>query len=159
MSKDTTEDPRDLVFERVLDAPRRAVWRCWTEPDLITRWFTPAPWSTLRAEIDLRPGGAHTVTMRSPEGHEFAHRGVYLDVVPDQRLVFTDAFRGAGWEPADKPFMVGIITLSDAGEGRTRYHALVRHWTMEDRDAHLARGFHEGWGKAAEQLEATARSL
>jgi uncharacterized protein YndB with AHSA1/START domain len=151
-------DPRDLVFERILDAPRPAVWRCWTEPALLTRWFTPAPWSTVDAEVDLRPGGSNVVTMRSPEGQLSTHRGVYLEVVPGERLVFTDAFRTA-WEPSAKPFMVGIVTLEDAGPGRTRYHALVRHWTMEDHDAHLAMGFQEGWGKAADQLVEVARSL
>lgn len=158
MTEETPDDQRDLVFERVLEAPREAVWRCWTDPNLLTRWFTPAPWSTTRAEVDLRPGGSNAVTMRSPEGQETTHRGVYLEVVPNERLVFTDAFRSA-WQPSDKPFVVGIISLADDGPGRTYYRALVRHWTTADRDAHLAMGFHEGWGKAAEQLEATARSL
>lgn len=159
MASDTsTNDPRDLFFSREIAAPRAAVWRCWTEPDLITQWFTPAPWSTLRAEVDLRPGGTNVVVMRSPEGTEHEHRGVYLEVVPGERLVFTDAFRSA-WEPSDKPFMVGIIALADAGPGRTLYKAQVRHWTMEERARHEAMGFQEGWGKAADQLEAAARRL
>ncbi|MHB2167771.1 SRPBCC family protein [Alsobacter sp. R-9] len=151
-------DDRDLVFSRVIDAPRAAVWRCWTEPELMKRWFTPAPWQTIHAEVDLRPGGTNRVVMRGPDGTEAPHTGVYLEVVPERKLVFTDAFSEA-WAPSGKPFMVGIITLEDTGDGRTLYHALVRHWTLEDRDGHLAMGFHEGWGKAAEQLEATARSL
>ena len=72
----TTKDDRELVLDRLLDAPRRYVWRCWTEPELITRWFAPAPWTTPRAEVDLRPGGASRVVMASPEGDEFPSDGV-----------------------------------------------------------------------------------
>ncbi len=152
------EDPRDLHLTRDLDAPRANVWRCWTEPELMKRWFTPVPWSTTHAEIDLRPGGSNLVVMRGPDGEEQTHRGVYLEVVPGERLVMTDAFRSA-WEPSERPFMTAIVTLADAGQGRTRYTARVRHWTLEDRQAHESMGFHAGWGKAAEQLEAVARSL
>lgn len=159
MTTDTeTDDVRDLLFRRDLDAPRDKVWRCWTEPELMMRWFTPSPWTTVHAEVDLRPGGASVVVMRGPDGDEHVHRGLYLEVVPGERLVFTDAFRSA-WEPSEKPFMTGIVTLADAGPGRTRYTARVRHWTMADREAHEAMGFHAGWGKAAEQLETTARSI
>lgn len=159
MQTDTpTDDDRDLLLVRELAAPRDAVWRCWTEPELLKRWFTPAPWSTTRFDRDLRPGGGSTVTMRSPDGEEYTHRGVYLEIVPGERLVFTDAYR-AGWEPADKPFMTAVITLADAGPGRTLYTARVRHWTAEDRKRHEDMGFHPGWNKAADQLEDTARSL
>jgi uncharacterized protein YndB with AHSA1/START domain len=159
MTSDTeTDDARDLLFSRDLDAPRDKVWRCWTEPELMKRWFTPSPWTTVHAEADLRVGGGSTVVMRGPDGEEHVHRGVYLEVVPGERLVFTDAFRSA-WEPSDKPFMTGVVTLEDAGPGRTRYTARIRHWSMADREAHEGMGFHAGWGKAAEQLEAAARSI
>jgi uncharacterized protein YndB with AHSA1/START domain/uncharacterized glyoxalase superfamily protein PhnB len=152
-------DPaRDLLIERTLGASRVALWRCWTEPALMTRWFTPPPWQTVSAEVDLRPGGASVVVMRGPDGQEAPHRGVYLDVRPYERLVSTDAYVQA-WEPAEKPFMTLELTFADAGENRTVYRALARHWTEEDRAAHEAMGFHQGWGVATEQLEALARSL
>lgn len=149
---------RELVLARIIDAPRASIWRCWTEPELVTQWFVPKPWSVPRAEMDVRPGGSSLIVMADPDGNEYPNPGVYLDVVPNEKLVFTDAFTSA-WQPSGKPFMVGIVTLEDAGEGRTRYVATARHWTVEDREQHEKMGFHEGWGICAEQLEALAKSL
>jgi uncharacterized protein YndB with AHSA1/START domain len=77
--------------------------------------------------------------------------------VPDERLVFTDAYTG-GWMPSAKPFLTAIITFTPE-DGQTRYTARVRHWSAEDREKHEEMGFHEGWAKAADQLAAVARSL
>ncbi|MBV9117593.1 MAG: SRPBCC family protein [Acetobacteraceae bacterium] len=143
---------RELVLTRLIDAPRAAVFRAWTDPDLLKRWFAPRPYTTPVAELDVRPGGASLVVMRSPDGREMSNRGVYLDVVENERLVFTDAYTQA-WEPSQKPFMTVILTFEDEG-GRTRYTARVRHWTAADREAHEAMGFHEGWGRCADQLAA-----
>lgn len=149
---------RELVLSRVLHASREKLYRCWTEPALITRWFTPPPYETVRAENDVRPGGSSLVVMRSPEGVEMPCPGVYLEVVPNERLVFTDAFTAA-WEPSEKPFMTGILTFEDAGDGKTRYTARVRHWSVADCEQHAKMGFHEGWGIATDQLEALAKTL
>lgn len=153
----TSTTDRELTITRLIPLPRRALWRCWTEPELIMQWFTPKPWKTVGAETDLRPGGSSVITMESPEGQQFPNRGVYLDVVDQERLVFTDAFVSA-WEPSEKPFMVGTITFADEAGG-TRYTAVVRHWSVEDRDRHEAMGFHEGWGKATDQLVELAATL
>jgi uncharacterized protein YndB with AHSA1/START domain len=153
-----TSSDRELVLTRILNAPREKVYRCWTDPTLITHWFTPPPYKTIHAETDVRAGGSSVIVMQSPEGHEMPSRGVYLEVVPNERLVFTDAYTSA-WEPAEKPFMTGILTFEDAGEGKTRYTARVRHWTVADREAHEKMGFHEGWGVATNQLEALAQRI
>jgi Uncharacterized conserved protein len=150
--------PRELVLARLIDAPRAAVYRCWTEADLLTRWFVPAPWSVARAEIDVRPGGSSLVVMRSPEGEEFPNPGVYLEVVPGEKLVMTDAYTAA-WEPSAKPFMTAIVTFENAEGGGTRYVARALHWSEDDRKTHEDMGFHTGWGQVADQLEALARSL
>lgn len=152
-----TQDSHELTFERLIDAPRKAVWRCWTEADLIKQWFTPRPWTTPVVEVDVRPGGVSRMVFRGPEGEEFPNQGVYLEVVPEERLVFTDAYTEA-WRPSQKPFMTAIVTFEEEG-GKTRYMARVRHWTAEDRAQHEAMGFHDGWGRAADQLEALARRL
>jgi len=149
---------RELVITRVLHAPREKLFRCWTTPELIIQWFTPPPWKTVRAEMDVRAGGSSCITMRSPEGQEFPNRGLYLEVVPNTRLVFTDAFVSA-WEPSEKPFMTGILTFEDAGQGKTTYTARVRHWTVADRAAHEKMGFKDGWGIATTQLEALAQKI
>lgn len=141
---------RELVLTRIFDAPPERVFRAWTEPDLLKQWFAPLPWTTPRVEIDVRPGGANTIVMRSPEGDEYPNRGVYLEVVRNERLVFTDAYTGA-WEPSEQPFMTVVVTFEAVGD-KTRYTARVLHWTVADRDRHEQMGFHQGWGQCADQL-------
>jgi uncharacterized protein YndB with AHSA1/START domain len=144
---------RDLIVNRIILASPEKVFRAWTDPALLTQWFTPAPWTTNHAELDVRPGGSSLVVMRSPEGQDFPNRGVYLEVVENQRLVFTDAYTQA-WEPAERAFMTVILTFEDAVNGSTNYTAVVRHWTVADRERHEQMGFHSGWVIATEQLAA-----
>ena len=148
----------ELAIARLVDAPRSAIWRCWTEPELLKPWFCPKPWYVSHAEMDVRAGGNSVIQMRGPNGEQHDNPGVYLEAVRNERLVFTDAFTRA-WEPAAKPFMVGIITLEDAGPGKTKYIARARHWTPEAVKQHMEMGFYEGWGVATDQLEAFARTL
>ena len=148
----------ELKLERILDAPRKAVWRCWTEPELIKQWFCPKPWNVVEAQMDLRAGGANYFLMRGPNGEEHPNRGVFLEIVAEQKLVFTDAFTSA-WEPSQKAFMVSTVTMEDAGASKTKYVATAQHWSADDCAAHEKMGFHEGWGKAADQLETLAKSL
>lgn len=147
----------ELVLTRLIPVPRAKLWRCWTEPDLLKQWFCPKPWRVTVADLDVRPGGHSRITMQGPNGETSPGDGVYLEVVPNARLVFTDAYT-AGWRPAEKPFMTGIVTFEDEG-GQTRYTARARHWTAEDRAAHEQMGFHEGWGKATDQLTELAGRL
>ena len=141
----------------MLRARRHNVWRCWTEPELIKQWFTPPPWKTVDARMDVRAGGTSLIVMRGPDGQEMPNPGVYLEVVPNERLVFADAYTRA-WEPSLKPFMTGVLTFEDAGQD-TRYTARALHWSTEDREAHEKMGFHAGWGIATDQLEALAATL
>ncbi len=150
---------RELKIELELDAPRAAIWRCWTEPELLKQWFAPKPWTTPRVEADLRPGGASLFVMRSPDGQEFPNPGQYVEVVPQKKLSFTDAFAG-DWIPREAaPFMMAEITLEDAGPGRTRYIARALHWSEEDRRKHEDMGFVPGWTQCARQLEELAKTL
>jgi uncharacterized protein YndB with AHSA1/START domain len=148
----------DLILERTMQAPRMAIWRCWTEPKLMEQWFCPKPWYVSDVHSDLRPGGAISMIMNGPNGEKFPNAGVYLELDVGRRLVTTDAFTSA-WQPSGKAFMVAEISLSDAPGGGTLYKAVARHWSAEDRESHEKMGFHEGWGKAADQLEALARTL
>jgi uncharacterized protein YndB with AHSA1/START domain len=154
----TQDSDRDLVLVRVLNAPRDKVFQCWTQPDLMRQWFAPKPWSTPRAEVDLRPGGRNAITMADENGTEYPNEGQYLEIVPNEKLVFTDAFTG-DWAPSAKPFFTGVLTFEDAGPGKTKYTAIARHWTVEDAENHKKMGFHEGWGLCAAQLEALAASI
>lgn len=148
---------RELILTRDLDLPAEKLWRGWTDPELLRQWFCPRPWGVSRAELDVRPGGSCLVVMRSPEGQEFPNPGVYLEVVPHRRLVFTDAYTKA-WEPAEHPFMTATISFDDLGGGRTRYTACARHWSVADREKHEAMGFHAGWNQALDQLVELLRS-
>ncbi len=155
---DAAPGKRELVLTRVIDAPREKLFRCWTEPALLKQWFAPRPWTTPHAEFDVRPGGTSLVVMRSPEGQDMPSRGVYLEVVRNERLVFTDAYTEA-WQPSEKPFFTGILTFEDLGQGKTRYTARARHWTEADRATHEKMGFHEGWGICTDQLAALAKTI
>lgn len=154
-ANDTGE--RDLVLTRLMPATPDKLFSAWTEPYLLRQWFAPKPWTTPVAQTDPRPGGSSLVVMRSPEGQDFPNHGVYLEVVANRKLVFTDAYVRA-WEPSPKPFMTVILSF-DPEHDHTRYTARVRHWTTEDRAAHEKMGFHTGWGLCADQLEALVRTL
>ena len=150
---------RELVLERVLDAPVEKVWRCWSDPKLLQQWFAPKPWTITAVDMDLRPGGRSNTVMRSPEGQEFPNAGVILEVVPERRIVMTDAFT-ADWQPVDgTPFFVAIVSFEPAPGGGTKYTAVARHWTRENREKHEQMGFHDGWGQCADQLGELAKSL
>ncbi|HEV2673002.1 MAG TPA: SRPBCC family protein [Aliidongia sp.] len=148
---------RELVLERVIDVPPAKLFKAWTDPELLKQWFAPLPYTTPVAELDVRPGGSNLIVMRGPDGTEMPNRGVYLEVVENERLVFTDAFTEA-WVPSQKPFMTVVLTFEDLG-GKTKYTARVRHWTVADREAHEKMGFQEGWGLCADQLAALAAKI
>ncbi len=153
----TSAEGRDLILTRVIHAPREAVYKAWTEAELLQQWFAPLPWTTSKAVTDPRAGGSSLIVMRSPEGQEFPSSGVYLEVIKNERLVFTDAYVKA-WEPSEKPFMTVVLTFEDLG-GKTKYTACVQHWSVADREAHEKMGFHQGWALCTEQLAALVTKL
>ena len=152
----------DLSFTRVVDVPRSLVWRAWTEPELLMPWFCPLPWKTIDCEIDLRPGGIFRTTMQSPQGREFPNVGCYLDVVPNEKLVWTNALL-PGYRPSYVPEKCGtddtgfmftaMVELVDHEQG-TRYTATVIHADEAGCNKHAEMGFEGGWGAALDQLVA-----
>ena len=139
----------ELSVTRLIDAPVALVWKTATER--LAEWWCPKPWTTEIVEQDWRAGGRSAVIMRGPDGEAHPMEGVFLEVTPNRRFVFTDAFR-AGWIP-QTAFMVGFFEFADEG-GRTRYTAGARHWSEEALKQHEAMGFTDGWTKVAEQLAA-----
>lgn len=153
-----TGNGHELTITRIIDAPPEKLFRAWTEPELMKEWFTPRPWTTPVIETECRAGGSSYILMRGPNGEEFPNRGMYLEVVPNQKIVFTDAFTST-WQPSEKAFMVGIVTFEDLGGGKTRYTARARHWNADDMKTHQEMGFEAGWNAAADQLEAFVKKI
>jgi uncharacterized protein YndB with AHSA1/START domain len=157
----------DLTFQRVVDVPKEHIWRAWTQPALLMPWFCPLPWKTIEAEIDLRPGGIFRTAMQSPEGQIFPNLGCYLEVIPNQKLVWTNAllpgFRPSASSPtcgdaqADFKF-TAMIELADHAGG-TRYTATVVHADEAGCSQHAAMGFEGGWGTALDQLVAMVKAM
>ncbi|MEQ1813362.1 MAG: SRPBCC family protein [Candidatus Nitrotoga sp.] len=154
----------DLSFERIVDVPKELVWRAWTEPKHLMPWFCPLPWKTIDCEIDLRPGGIFRTVMQSPEGKLFPGTGCYLEVVKNERLVWTNALL-PGFRPVANSAIgttdfqfTAMIELTAQGSG-TKYTATVIHADEKGRKKHADMGFHEGWGKALDQLVAMIKTL
>ena len=158
-------DPKlDLVLERVIDVPRELVWAAWTKPEHVTKWFTPAPWETAECEIDLRPGGVFRFVMRSPEGKTYPHVCCFLEVVANEKLVWTDVL-GPGFRPspvdrggAENPALTAVLLLEPRGKG-TKYTAIAMHGDEATRKRHEEMGFHDGWGKCLDQLVAHVKQM
>jgi uncharacterized protein YndB with AHSA1/START domain len=171
MSKSASHvlDPRlDLVLEREIDVSKALLWKAWTTAEYLKEWFAPRPWTVERCSIDLRPGGRFHALMLSPDGKESSNvECCYLEIVPEERLVWTDALL-PGYRPASEPpvSMVGsavpwftaIITFTASGKG-TKYRAIALHRDEAGKQKHEQMGFHEGWGAAHDQLVEVARDL
>jgi uncharacterized protein YndB with AHSA1/START domain len=154
-------DPKlDLVLERVVDVPRELVWEAWTKPEHVKEWFTPRPWTVSECEIDLRPGGIFRTIMCSPEGEKFPNIGTFLEIVPNERLVWTDALQ-PGFRPTSgtstnchiEGFFTAIILFEPHGTG-TKYTAIALHRDEAGCKQHADMGFADGWGAALDQLVA-----
>lgn len=141
----------ELVLERIFDAPPEKVFRAWADQDLLKQWFVPKPWTLASVDQDMRPGGRANLVMADPEGNEYPNTGVFLEIVPNRKIVTTDAFT-EGWVPSGKPFMVAETTFEPMPGGKTRYTARAMHWNAESKAEHETMGFHEGWGATADQL-------
>lgn len=143
----------DLELQRYVNVSPSRVWDAWTKPDYLKKWFTPEPWTTVDAEIDLRPGGIFRTVMRSPEGQEFSNLGCYLEIVEKERLIWTSALL-PGFRPNQTtgPFnFTAVILIEPQGNG-TKYRAIAMHGSEGDSRKHEQRGFQNGWGKALNQL-------
>lgn len=153
-----TQPAFELAIERTIDAPRDAVWRAVV--DHLPEWWCPRPWTSEIVDLDWRSGGAFSITMHGPDGETHPGQGVLLDVVPGERIVFTNML-DAGWNPqAAQPVgIVGMFEFGDTGDGKTSYRASSRHWSEADMTAHADMGFADGWGVCADQLEEVAKKL
>lgn len=144
------EAPFELAVECTIAAPPEKVWDVMTSR--IEEWWCPKPWHAEIDRVDWTSGGAFDTTMKGPNGEQFSGSGIFLEVVPGQRFVFTDAISGDKM-PQDA-FMIGTFELAPDGAGGTYYRASARHWSEEAMEKHKEMGFEPGWTAAAEQLAA-----
>jgi uncharacterized protein YndB with AHSA1/START domain len=156
-------DPKlDLVLERHIEVPRALLWKAWTQPEHLKKWFCPKPWHVSECRIDLRPGGEFFTVFNGPDGERMENAGCYLEVVPEERLTWTDALL-AGFRPSGKSILPGLVltvvlTLKSEGTG-TRYTAVALHKDETGRRQHAEMGFNDGWNKATDQLVELAKTL
>ncbi len=150
----TTRGDRDILVTREFDAPRALVFRAWTEPELVRRWWTAKRGTMSVCEIDLRVGGKWRFAMTADsEGQEVEFYGEYREVVAPERLVSTEIYAPFPDHPA-----LNTLTFEER-EGHTFATLLVEHDTPEARDMHLQSGMENGLRDALDLLEAVAQSL
>lgn len=143
----------EILITREFDAPRHLVYRAYTEPELVKRWWAGDRGEVNKIEIDLRVGGAWRYVMTANGGFEVAFHGEFTEIVPNERLVRTEVFEGAPDAPA-----TSTLTLTEH-DGRTRAEILVRHSSKENRDMHLNSGMELGLQEALDYLEQVAIEL
>ena len=143
----TENNAYELSVTRHINGPPELVWQLMTER--LAEWWCPKPWRVEIIEQQWHAGGRTAVVMHGPEGEKFPVEGIFLEVTPGRRFVFTDAVNSQ-WQP-QQAFMIGLFEIAPQ-EGGTRYTASARHWSEEARQQHLEMGFEEGWSAVAEQL-------
>ncbi|WP_433075278.1 SRPBCC family protein [Dactylosporangium sp. CA-052675] len=155
-AKVTLPTDRQILITREFNAPKALVWRVYTEPDLVKRWWGAGMGEMHSAEIDLRVGGAWRFVQVGPGGHEVAFRGVYREVEAPDRLVNTEVFEGL----PDPDAHTGLITvtLTETG-GRTLMEMRCEYGDQETRDAIIASGMEAGLQHSLDALESVAVSL
>jgi uncharacterized protein YndB with AHSA1/START domain len=136
---------RELVITRIIDAPRVLVFKAWTQPEQVARWWGPQGFTTISCTMDIRPGGAYRVCMRSPQGTDHWKRGTYREIVPPERIVFTFAWEDTSGQPGHE--LLTTVTFAEHGTKTklTLHQAMFE--TVERRDDHR-----DGWTSCLERF-------
>jgi len=154
MSKRFAFDPKlDFAIERFIPAPTRLVWEALTKPEHLREWYMPKPWGrVVRAEMDVRPGGAFSIDIAVAGGPEVPNLGCFLEVIPMERLVWTSMLF-PGFRPAvfDDIPITAIVTMQAEGSG-TRYVFTALHRSEADLETNKASGFYQGTEIAVDQF-------
>ena len=149
----TLPTDEQILITREFDAPRHLVYRAWTEPELVGRWWSGNRGEVTVAEVDLRVGGTWRYVMVTDDGFEAAFRVEYREIVPNERIVSTEVYEGMPEVEA-----LNTVTFAEA-DGRTTLTMLVQHASKETRDAHIASGMEAGVRAAMDLLERVANAL
>ena len=148
---DVSAEPgrQDVVITRVFDAPRELVYRVYTDPEQVPHWWGPARHSMVVDEMDVRPGGRWRYVETDGDGNEYGFHGIYHQVTPPERLVYTFEFEGMPGH-----VMMETITFEDLGDGRTKLIDVGVFQTVEDRDGMVASGMESGARESMDRLAA-----
>jgi len=152
----TLPTDEQILITREFDAPKHLVYKAWTTPELVKRWWTANRGKAMIAEIDLRVGGMWRYVMEADGGVEVAFHGEYREIVPNERIVSTEVYEGI--PDAEAEAAVNTLTLTEV-DGRTTVTVLVQHRNKEGRDAHIDSGMESGLQDAMDLLEEVAISL
>jgi uncharacterized protein YndB with AHSA1/START domain len=142
-----------ILITRQFNAPRHLVFKAWTTPELIGRWWHANRGEVTSIEVDLRPGGTWRYVMTASGGFEVAFHGEYREIIPGERIVSTEIYEGAPGAEA-----VSTVTFTEEN-GRTTVTILVEHTSQQHRDAHINSGMEDGLQDALTLLEQVATSL
>lgn len=137
---------RELTITRVFDAPRSLVFKVWTDPEHLARWFGPRDWATPSVQADIRPGGAYRIGVRSPKGDDHRMTGVYREIVAPERIVFTFAWEDAAGKPGHETLVTVTFAEQDGKTALTFHQAIFE--TVSARDDHT-----KGWVSVLDRLE------
>jgi uncharacterized protein YndB with AHSA1/START domain len=149
----TLPTDEQILIRREFEAPKHLVYKAWTTPELVKRWWSGNRGEMTIAEIDLRVGGAWRYVMVTDEGIQVAFHGEYREIVPNERIVSTEVYEGMPEGEA-----LNTVTLTET-EGRTTLTVLVQHSSKEARDAHIDSGMETGMQEGMDLLEQVAVSL
>jgi uncharacterized protein YndB with AHSA1/START domain len=148
--RESRNPERELVITRIIDAPRELVFQAWTDPKHLSQWWGPNGFTNPVCEIDLKPGGALRIVMRAPNGMEVTMIGVFQEIVPPERLVFTNNAEDA----QGKRLLEGLttVTLTEEG-GKTKLTLQTRAVGLVDYAAQMLEGMEAGWTQSLERLD------
>lgn len=148
----------EILITRVFNAPRKLVWEVWNDPKHVGQWFGPKGFTTTIEEQDLKPGGRSRYVMHGPDGKDYPCEGVYVEVVPMERIVTTDEF-GEDYENADgidlPKGIVLTVLFDDVGDGKskTRVSLRIQHPNAEEKKKHEDMGVVGGWNSSLDCLD------
>jgi uncharacterized protein YndB with AHSA1/START domain len=149
----TLPSDREIVLTRTFNAPRTLVWQAWTQPEHVSKWWGVQGLEITSCTIHLHVGGGYRYVLRGPDGAEYAFTGVYREVVPPERLVYTDSFEGM-------PDKAAVVTVTFAEQdGKTTLTSRSLYQSASDRDAHIQSGMEAGMRESMDQLAAHLQSL
>jgi uncharacterized protein YndB with AHSA1/START domain len=152
----TLPTDEEILIARDFDAPRHLVWKAWTTPELVRRWWSGRRGEVTSAEIDLRVGGSWRYVMLAHGEFEVAFHGTFQEIVPEERIVTTEVYEGMPGPSEDA--VVNVVTFTEDG-GRTHLDLLVRCMSKEIRDAILESGMEAGMQESSDALAEVASSL